>query len=77
VGDPKVLGTIKALAEDGAYSKAFNHLFSEAVLDANDPAVVSQLQALHPPGHGGQVSTQPLGTPMTSAFEDFSPSPAP
>jgi hypothetical protein len=50
MGDPKTLGTIRALAADGAYSKALKHLLSEGMLDANDPAIVSQLQALHPPG---------------------------
>ncbi len=41
MGDPKTLGTIRALAADGAYSKALKHLLSEGMLDANDPAIVS------------------------------------
>jgi hypothetical protein len=58
MGDPKTLGTILALAADGAYSKALKHLLSKGMLDANDPAIVSQLQALHPP-----ASPPPLQPP--------------
>jgi hypothetical protein len=49
MGDPKTLGTIQALAADGAYGKALKHLLSERMLDANDPAIVSHLQTLNPP----------------------------
>ena len=55
MGDPKTLGTVRALAADGAFSKALKHLTSEGMLDANDPAVVEQLRALHPRGTPPQV----------------------
>ncbi len=39
MGDPKTLGTVRALVADGAYSKALKHLTSEGMLDANSPDV--------------------------------------
>ena len=55
MGDPKTLGTVRALAADGAFSKALKHLTSEGMLDANDLAVIEQLRALHPRGTPPQV----------------------
>ena len=49
-GDPKTVGTVRALAADGAYSKALKHLTSEGMLDPNDPSIVEQLRTLHPTG---------------------------
>ena len=44
------MGTVRALAADGAYSKALKHLTSQGMLDPNDPSIVEQLRALHPTG---------------------------
>ncbi len=50
MGDPKSLGTVRALAANGAYSKALKHLTSEGMLDANSLDVLVQMQGLHPNG---------------------------
>ena len=62
---PAVLGTIKGLIEEGAFSKATKHLTSEGVVSLSDPVVVEKLRNLHPIGLpvplGDTFPTPPLG----------------
>lgn len=48
MGDPRTQGTVGSLVGNGAYNKALKHLLSEGMMDLDDPAVIQQLQDLHP-----------------------------
>ena len=57
--DQRMVDSMRALVAEGAPRKALNLLTSDGLHSAEDPAIFSKLQSLHPPGPPLALSSLP------------------